>query len=436
MAVRHSPNLQAHTSPPGSKNLRMDQAMAGRELFPEFLYDFASRTDARSFNITGIRSSSSTSQIRLPYWIADYSTAGNPSISQAIHIENDPWEIDLDSTGIDFDNRIGGRLDGQALANNWYWLYAFFDDREPGNAKFKGIGAMQRPHITYTASAGSGVKGGIFLAQFGAGTGFQFAPDARVIVRTTDPSLVRDTGGGAVSKVLATYPTDGSGYNQGSVFLRVDTGIQVQLDNADITVAGRQVGYGTPANPSPPPPGGIPTGVPDGEVLQVSNPQPQLWDEDSLFPGGGTEHEFVYLGSVYVDSGLNIGGEPRYRGDIVPLIGGDLFFLETGLTATTFYNRSLARYVPIHAKDVEVVMSINNTAGTGLSFMELHTNENDLFGQIASGDTPGTILHRQVERDEIGMAPFSASVSLRVSPGAASTTSAVAVVRGYRETEW
>ncbi len=442
MAVRHSPNLQAHTSPPGSKNLRMDQAMAGRELLPEFEYDFTSRTDATSFNIVGMESTSGTSQIRLPYWVADYRTLGNPSISQAIHIETEPWEINLIGTGLNLTTRQGGRLDALPLVQGWYWIYAFFDDREPANNKFQGIGVLRRPAFNYVdlGPGGAGVKGGTPTILFSGNFGSFYAPNARVLLQET-PIAIDTLGGSTASNAAAdcTYPTDGSAYNQGVITSTELTKIGITLDNANIIVNTREVGYGIT----------LPSGVVTGRATQISHPAPFIPGPIGIIPflfpatlpaGGGfediVEFEFCYLGSVYVDNQLRIGMAPRKRGDIVYFPFGETLLLDETINETTFFNRHAARRVPVHGRKLEVETTFNRVSGGGEGSLLLHPSENERIGMMNAGETPANTSKLRILRDEVEMAPFSASLSIECGVSGSGDMRMQVDLRGYKELRW
>ena len=237
-------------------------------------------------------------------------------------------------------------------------------------------------------------------------------------------------GGSPTSRALAAYPTDGSAYNQAEITGTQLARILVQLDNSDITVT-RPVGYGTV----------LPTGVQTGTVLQTSNPEPFV--PNNIFPtlypatNPGTaevvEYQFCYMGSVFVDSSLNIGSAPRQRGDMYYLPEGTALILDETVNATTHWNRALMRRIPTHAQDIHVAFEAFRTTGGGSGRLTVGTGENNFLGVIGSGAITAPLIEGN---EKIQMVPFSGSLSMSgVITGNATVRFQVSL-KAYRETEW
>ncbi len=403
-----STNLQVNTSPPGEKNLASQKSANARDTDPLFRWDYTGASDAREIFIRGDFTGSGNDLLRIPWWNVDLADNGSKSLSQDTHVEDNGWKIDLNNDTITLASQTTGVLDGivvgapHVIANSDLLVFALFDPNDPTNTKFRGFGAFHRPIAAYTTH-NNGAKGStttLTLVGSGINTGRIFTPNARVIVRE---GITADSGAGA--------GTGGSPYNQGTITAvsEIGTSITVTLDNVST--------HGTAL-----------TAATAGTVIQLDRFEPRLSTEDSLYPGGGTEYNYTYMGSLFVDSNQNI-STWRKRGDINYNLGATIF--DETVSSTTPWTRTMARHIGLHTKTVEVALHIAQTAGAAPG-ASIHIAGLSTHLLVANSAILGFIQ----DFDEVITDGRSGILEIRMTIPGGVTCRGVITPRGYTETAW
>jgi len=372
--MRKPTNQLSHTEPPGNKNNRIQENNRGRSIAPEFYFDITGDITGDTLKIRGYETGSGNRLIKLPFWpISDLRASDGERLStgfQTLH-ELDDWTIDINETTIDLTTRIGGLIDGTTLAaSSDYLMWAFMDPTDSTNSKFRGIGITQRPQTTLastTSGGGLGATGSTFTVT--AGHGNKFTVGSRVVIRE-----------GAAN---------GDGFNQGVVTAVASALLTVDLDS---TYGAISETNSTLASL---------TGL---DILQLDSFEPYLQStsDHSVFPGGGVEHAFCYLGSFQTDSASKI-KYVRRRGERV-LIANSIIF-STGnnasIPATTI---CLARWIPFNTNEVRLELLIEVLSGNGDVFLQVKTDANGPADFITTDDSSMNVGGggaRIVEHDSI-----------------------------------
>jgi hypothetical protein len=143
------------------------------------IFDFDDTGNAH-WDIVPQKRGNEASEIIIPFRIPDIPYA-------PIVTESNSWNLSLNVTSLDLDNRTSGIIDGLARANRDYIMYAFLDE----NLKFAGMGLGQKPKTTFSAiSGGTATKG--TTATFTVVTAYRFTEGARVVVRNTNGTYYND----------------------------------------------------------------------------------------------------------------------------------------------------------------------------------------------------------------------------------------------------
>jgi hypothetical protein len=176
----------------------------------------------------------------------------------------DGWTIDIQDSGINTSTRVGGRIDGVALAAQTdYLIWALTDTYNSDGVVFAGFGITTAPRVTGSSlSSGTGAAGTTATYSVTAGHGWRFTIGATAILR-------KGTASGSV-------------YNQGAITAVTADSVTVSLDanyaanvNNNATVNGSGI-----------------------EIFQVDRFEPRLQGSDSRYPGAGTEYQFAYVGML------------------------------------------------------------------------------------------------------------------------------------------
>jgi hypothetical protein len=322
---RSSPQNQAHTSPAQARNAAEIQALRSHELRPHFSWSTIDSSGVQQGNrqilIQGYETGCGMDLVRVPFRI---SNAGN-SIGAQITEVPPGWQIDLDETTINTTTEVGGLIDGTSIASEEDMLvWAFWDPT--ASPKFQGFGCTTRPHRT-TASIVGGTRGSIATVTV-TGYGFHFNIGARVVIRTGTSS--------------------GSTHNQGLITAQTVNTLTVQMDAAytglnDLTNSNLSGG--------------------SKQILQLDQMAPRMFDEDSLYPGGGTEYQYSYMGSLSLDTSSNI-NIVRQRGDMY-IFPAHYFILQksaVGVDVATQF--SFSRWCPWDASQAGGWVTMTRTSGT------------------------------------------------------------------------
>lgn len=376
--MRIPTNVQSHTGNPGNQNTRILENNRGRTIKPEFLFDMARDITGNTLKIRGVPTGSGNRVIRLPFWsVSDQRTPlsligqdryGDQARSskgfQTLEVDDsDPWIIDVTTTGIDVENRIGGIVDGTTLAPSVdYLVWAFMDPTDPANEKFRGFGITQRPRSVGAVTILGGTVGNastLFSVTPGDGNGFTLG--SRVVVREG--------------------VTPGDAFNQGIVTAVQDNVILVDLDAT----------YGAilETNSSL-------AGLSGLEILQLDSFEPYakivILDVQLTFGN----FPFCYLGSFNTDSASKIKAVRR-RGDrvrtanVVANVSGN----NVTVPPTTI---CLARWIPFNTNEVKLLLILEVMAGTG-SVAFLVTTDADSPEDVILTSDATNVIEKAAELD-------------------------------------
>jgi len=364
-----------------------------RTMDPIFRFDSIGAT-ADQVLISPYRTNGRDETIILPFRIV------NTDIEIVSFIQSilTPWTIDLSTTGINLLTQVGGAVDGITIAASEDYLVWGFYNPSLGTGGFEGLGFTRRPHETTTALSG-GTVGSSTTFTVAAGRGFTFPVGCRIIARE----------GTAL----------GSDYNQGIVTAHTSTTVVATLDAAYGLGAENNA---TIANPV--------------ELLQIDKFQPRITASDSLYPGGGVEYAYCYLGHIQSDASSNV-RMFRKRGELYRFPTVDGYNL-SNFTASTGASQqaSCRRILPSHCLVMQGAIFAQNPALAGQA-------------QAAAGtDSITTIGNGQLRQrtDSLGTASYdSGPLTLRsrdtslyhiVARTVTATTTSSVMTMGYWETEF
>lgn len=267
------------------------------------------------------------------------------------------WTIDMDATTIDLDTFIGGIIDGLSLtADIDYLIWAFSD--EYGN--FKGFGLTTLPRVTGASTADGGGLGASGTFTVTSGHGWRFCIGARVIIRDG-------------------YDR-GDNYNQGTITAIASNSITVDLDG-DYSTDGEIDVEGNTTLAS----------LTRLEIFQTDRFAPRMYNEDSLYPGSGVEHQYAYVGSLQTNDSSNI-RHPRKRGKwyAFPL---DKYHVYSQTSSTTvMQNVCLARWLPIGTGHVRGSLAVSGASIT--SYLEIATDMMNGTWSLTSSRPSGSGIAR------------------------------------------
>jgi hypothetical protein len=418
--MRSSTNLNAQPTTAGSRALGITDALAGRDIAPQFEWRWdntgvSGAGSARQVKIAPMWSGAGNGFWRVPWWHVDYTDATRPSRSLNEYFGYDEWTIDLTSNAINTVTFVGGVVDGvvggspYVIAESDLLVWAFFAPDDSNNSIFKGFAATHRPAAAYTTHS-NGAKGStttFTLAGTGANRGRLFRVGSRVLVRE---GTTLDSGAG--------FGTGGSRWNHGTITAVTNTTIIATLDNKT----------------SPSAVGTALTAATAGTIIQTNNFEPRIASEDSIYPGGGIQYAYAYIGNLRIDANQNI-ASARHRGDIYYLPTAITIFSQSD-TTTTAYNRHLGRVLPSHIHEVEVDVGITLTAGAVFdSRCQAQTNSVSAYRRVVTPST-SRLNVREPAADEL--MPFGPDTSIYiqnvVDPGA--TVTGDVQIRGWIETEF
>jgi hypothetical protein len=186
------------------------------------------------------------------------------------------WSIDIDTATINLTTRVGGRVDGLSLtADIYYLIWAFMDEFQ----NFKGLGITALPRVTGASTSSGGTLGATATFSVTAGHGWRFVVGARLLVRQGTDMRVSPA-------------TTGDPYNQGII-----TGVTANSITATMDALYTEIDYEENTTLA------SLTGL---EIVQLDRFEPRMWNQDSLYPGSGAEHQFAYLGSIQTNASSNI----------------------------------------------------------------------------------------------------------------------------------
>jgi hypothetical protein len=316
--------------------MRSKEANAGRDFNPLVDIHFEN-LNADTIGLRGIDTGSGVRVMRVPYWLGQRGM-------QSVYIDDD-WTVDLGTLSINETTFTGGLVDGQSFAASTdYPLFAFFDPFDPNNDKFKGFGATTRPQTTASAVS-SGTRGSEATFTVPSPEANRFNLGSRVICR--QGTLIGDD------------------YNQGTVTAIVSaTSIKIQLDDS----YGGIVETNTDLSGS-----GI-------EILQTNFFAPKMdTTTESLYPGGGVEYAYRFIGLVQSDdlSDIHNFAKPGKFLYTRPLSMKVATATTSGITT-----QCLSRWVPINTD--RFLMQGNGNMSSGTSGNYIFGLKNSDVGQVTS----------------------------------------------------
>lgn len=308
------------------------------------------------------------------------------------------WTIDVNATG------LGGRIDGISLGTeSVYWVYAFYNPAAANIAdRFVGFGVMRRPVEGYNSGYSGGTKGSTTTFTLTtANRTYAYPVNCRVLVRE------------------GTATT--SNYNQGTVLSRTSTTITIALDNVSVGDAG---GYGSNLN----------TGN-TGSIIQLDNPAPYLPSSDSLYPGGGVEYQYCYMGSLSVDNASDL-FEWRHRGDPRLFPDGNMvFYSASGITATTTSIQSAARWLDVRTRLAWMLPRIRCTSYTN-GEASLRITTTDGIGTVFSPLANKATTDEENGWGWVSLDPPDGAFSTRIGVVGTNTSTSSVQCSGYIERFW
>lgn len=384
------PSTIAHTGGHGNRNARITTALDSHSLDPWFDWDNTQTNLDDLYLKPGYLNG--TEVFRIPFRIVD---PDDPALSNGAQIYNfsDTWKQDISTTTIDLATNIGGLVDGLSLsASEDYLIWGFYDPFDT-TGKFKGIGFTTLPsHTSATANAGATLGGtGIFTMT--AGHGLRFNIGARVLIR-------QGTAAGSL-------------YNQGIITAHISTTITVKMD-ADYSGAVSDESNASLASQS-----GL-------EVIQLDNFAPRMYNEDSLYPGGGAQYQFSYLGHFRTDSSSKI-EYYRKRGKIYFPRTSDIFLDKTVAATTPYLNYCLCRWIPKGTQRIRQRLLVQKTAGAGSSFTVTSHSANSF--QLLEGDVSTATILRST--GEVSIKTSFSTIYHSIIIGGSSTIKSRLILIGY-----
>lgn len=333
--AKKSTNVLATEAPPGAKNLGIESAQIGRQFEPHFHWEVGNAENQTDIRVDGWYTGSGNRHFRVPFHLVD--SARDSNSWQTLFIDA-PWTMSITSTSINVAAKSGGIIDGiTRAAYDDLLLWAFMDPFD-ASGKFKGLGFTVKPAVTYIAQSNGAQGSSTVFSLSGAGRdiGYRMTVGARVLCRES-------TALGAL-------------WNHGTITARDAVSITVQLDNSAL--------YGTAL---------VAAG---GTIIQLDKFEPRLSTEDSLYPGGGSEYTFAYLGSLSIGDKDSEIGQARKRGDYyyLPTLT-EVGRFENNVTSVSDTVR-LGQWAPHHAREVEIEVD-----GTNLT---LGFNNNSVFAYTSN----------------------------------------------------
>ena len=354
--------------------------------------------EARQVRITGFETLQGDSSIYLPFRSIEAGVFGESIITIE---ETSDWIVDLDETTIDLDTKIGGRVGGSPFifpsADHFIWAFADVN-AAPAN-QFKGFGVTSRPTIGAVSASATGNFGETVTLAMPAGQSFRFTVGARVIIRA----------GTAL----------GAAYNQG-VIASIPTNATMTVD-LDASYAGLSEANADLSSAS-----GL-------TVLQLDKFQPVVFNPAAreLFPGGGIEHNYCYVGHVQTDSSSNLTGPIRRRGDLLTVLTSE-YFNQTGIvTSFTPVNISLSRLIGFGVKVMQSRILIRRTAGAATATFLRQAVDSDTNGLMLTDRT--TDDFQQTEHNIQAINAIDNSVYVDISNLSTNTVNVICRLHGYFE---
>lgn len=346
--MRDSINTLNHTGESGNKNQRTIHALQGRVLEPDFQWRKNLDSGDRKADIIGDYTRCGDSLLRLPFRLNDANRNANGGFTLFV---SDEWTIDLDTTTVDLTTFTGGIIDNTSLVvkEDWF-VWAFMDPFDSTNTKFKGFGVTKRPNVTNVTVFSGGTVGSSTVLTFPSSNASSFVVGARVIVRAS--------------------ALKGSAFNQGIITDVTQTTLTVTLDT--------DYGAATENN-------GTVSGT-GNTVIQTDKFEPKMSDELSLYPGGGTEYQFCYMGHMQTDENSDI-LRLRYRGEKYnwAYAFATVIHNQTGLSTpgTTTVHICLARWVPLHARRARFQLAAQRSAGSGIGSILILSTDGWKSGNVS-----------------------------------------------------
>jgi len=305
---------------------------------PQFVYDFSTTIGSnRQVGLKGLPTGNGDNIIRIPFRVFDSSGAFT---NQTEWLEiTDGWIIDLDDTAIDLTAKTGGIIDGVGLSGlRDYFIWAFADFSKTGDDRFQGFGVTQRPAVnstlTTTSGGALGASGSVFTFNLSNYANI-FTIGSRIIIRLgTQNSATNDFNQGVITDILA--------HNQIEVTMDASYGAGIDTNWQNQSLAG-QAGQ---------------------QIRQTTAFKPYLLQStQELYPGGGNEYAFCYMGNIQTDGSSDI-KTARKRGEFYSLPDLTFTVQSENFTVTTNRRLNLSRWLPFHAKEAFIRLIGRRNAGS------------------------------------------------------------------------
>jgi hypothetical protein len=251
---------------------------------------------------------------------ADYVVWINGVTYENIYDSNNPYTIDLSTTGIDDTNKIGGIVDGITLVAadaRDFLIWAFANNQNNG---FEGFAVTHKPYSAYTGPATATV--GTTVTFTGLTNAYQFTEGARVAVRNT----------------VGTAPQ--YQWNWGTITaINSNTSIDVLMDNTGV--------YSVTL-----------TAATGGEILQWDKFRPWVVSasDQTLY-----KNNYRLIGELTTDASGNISTSHRVDDPWRPYPFGQIYANTTATLNGTLATISAGRRIPLWSKKIDVLLIIRNS---------------------------------------------------------------------------
>lgn len=354
-------------------------------IMPQFQWQHASAGSPQQITIQSFPTGTEQRVLRMPFRMG----ASSWTEGRYPRLETTPVAtLNINSTG------LNGRIDGSSLtASTDYLVWAFWSLAVGG--AFIGYGITKLPTITATHSSGGGLGASWSATVAGSGENFgtRLPVGCRVVVRVST--------------------ANGAEYNQGTVTARTATTLTVLMDSTYGAIGQSNAAMTAGAK----------------EVRQLDMFRAGMVTTDSLYPGGGTEYMYTYVGHLQTDASSNI-RMARKRFDFYQFPAE--YTPVSAQTATLM--TTLMRWCPRQADMAALRVGCEVTSSAAGRFTSIGTDAaNPFFCTTAAGTVTGAFVQNS---DAIPLRRYDQSFLTSISAGAGTVTANVQLNGYYGESEF